>query len=132
MRYQVVMARHRHVAVWVDHAEARVYHLTEDSFSETAVHALEPTTHLRSKHGAGRRAEDRGPFYKEVVHALADAEEILIVGPGSAKLELVKYVHAHAHELEARIIGLETVDHPTDRQLVAYARKVFLAADRMR
>lgn len=126
------MARHRHVAVWVDHAEARVFHLTEDSFTETTVHALEPTTHLRSKHGAGRHAEDRGPFYGEVAHALADADEILVVGPGTAKLELVKYVHKHAHQLVSKIVGLETVDHPTDRQLVAHARKVFLAADRMR
>ena len=31
-----------------------------------------------------------------------------------------------------RIIGVETVDHPSDGQMVAYARKYFLAADRLR
>jgi hypothetical protein len=30
------------------------------------------------------------------------------------------------------IIGVETVDHPTDAQLVAYARQYFKGADRMR
>ena len=31
-----------------------------------------------------------------------------------------------------KIIGVETVDHPSDEQLVVYARKYFVAADRMR
>jgi hypothetical protein len=29
------------------------------------------------------------------------------------------------------IVGVETVDHPSDAQVVAYARKYFNAADRM-
>jgi hypothetical protein len=31
-----------------------------------------------------------------------------------------------------KIVGTETVDHPTDNQLVAHARKYFRTADRMR
>ena len=31
----------------------------------------------------------------------------------------------------AKIIGVETVDHPSDGQLVAYARKYFLAKDQL-
>jgi hypothetical protein len=34
--------------------------------------------------------------------------------------------------LEPKIVGVETVDHPTDGQLVAHARRYFHAADRMR
>ena len=37
----------------------------------------------------------------------------------------------HDHETAKRIIGIETVDHPGDAQLVAYARKYFVAKDRM-
>jgi hypothetical protein len=44
----------------------------------------------------------------------------------------VKYVHQHAHALEPKIVGVETVDHPTDGQIVAYAKTYFLAADRLR
>ena len=32
---------------------------------------------------------------------------------------------------DAKVIGLETVDHPSDGQLVAYARKYFKAKDQM-
>jgi hypothetical protein len=31
---------------------------------------------------------------------------------GAAKLELLRYLHRHAPEVEARILAVETVDHP--------------------
>jgi hypothetical protein len=33
--------------------------------------------------------------------------------------------------MAAKVIGVETVDHPSDGQLVAYARKYFHARDQM-
>jgi hypothetical protein len=60
-----------------------------------------------------------------VTKALADAHDILVVGPSTAKLELLRYVHRHARALEPRIVGVETVDHPTDRQLADYVRRYF-------
>ena len=47
------------------------------------------------------------------------------MGPSTAKLELVKHVHKHDHQLVGRIIGVETADHPTDKQIVAHARAYF-------
>jgi hypothetical protein len=75
---------------------------------------------------------DAQHYYRDVARALEDAAEILVVGPSTAKLEFIKYVHKHDHALEGRVVGVETVDHPTDGQLVAYARRYFRAADRMR
>ena len=57
--------------------------------------------------------------------------EVLVVGPGAAKLEFIKHVHKRDHALEPKIIGVETVDHPTDGQLVDFVRRYFRAADRM-
>jgi hypothetical protein len=51
----------------------------------------------------------------------------LIVGPGIAKLEWIRYLHRHDPALEQKIIGLETVDHP----IVACAQRYFRDADRM-
>jgi hypothetical protein len=36
-----------------------------------------------------------------------------------AKLHLIKHIHAHHHDMAAKVIGVETVDHPSDGQLVA-------------
>jgi hypothetical protein len=55
----------------------------------------------------------------------------VVVGPAQAKLQLVKHIHAHEVALVPKLIGVETVDHPSDAQLVAYARKYFRAKDRM-
>ena len=80
--------------------------------------------------GDGRLPEDKD-YYHRVAQALAGAHEILVVGPAQAKLHLVKHIHAHDHALVPRLVGVETVDHPSDGQLVAYARKYFRAKDVM-
>lgn len=63
---------------------------------------------------------------------MADAAEILVTGPANAKDELVKHIKRHDPTLAKAIVGTETVDHPTDAQLIAFARRYFRAADRMR
>ncbi|MDB4997767.1 MAG: hypothetical protein JWM74_5199, partial [Myxococcaceae bacterium] len=71
-------------------------------------------------------------FFRAVTDALQSAREILVLGPGTAKLELMKYVQKHTPALAAKIVGVQTIDHPTDRELVAYARSYLLAVDRRR
>ena len=80
--------------------------------------------------GDGRQPEDKD-YYHAIAEALKGANEILVVGPAQAKLQLIKHIHAHDPDLADKIVGVETVDHPTDGQLVAYARKYFVAKDRM-
>jgi hypothetical protein len=63
---------------------------------------------------------------------LRSAKEWLILGPGTAKLELVKHIHKHDQQLVDRIAGVETADHPSDKQVVAHARNYFKSADLMR
>jgi hypothetical protein len=55
---------------------------------------------------------------------VADAGAVLVTGPANAKTELVEYIHVHDPKLTQVIAGVETVDHPSDAQLVAYARKI--------
>jgi hypothetical protein len=123
-----------HVAVWLDQHEARVFRLGGGSFDESTFRA--DSQHLRRHpdHNASRsqHPEDQKRFFREVAHALAAADEVLVVGPSTAKLHFLRYAHAHEPGLEARIVGVETVDHPTDPQLAAFARRYFYEVDRMR
>lgn len=124
---------HFHAVVWIDHHEARVFHFNADDVDRTVVHPDHPAKHLHHKAGVpgpGREQEDAA-FYRHAAEAVADAGEILVVGPGQAKLLLLREIHRHHHAIEPRVVGIETVDHPTDNQLVAYARKYFRARDRM-
>lgn len=124
---------HYHAVVWLDHNEAHVMHVSPDDVEKSVVQPANPPRHLQRKRGSvsgSRQPEDQN-YYHEVVEALAGASEILIVGPGHAKLELIKHIHSHDHEVSKKVIGVETVDHPSDAQLVSFARKYFVAKDRM-
>ena len=127
------MTSNRHVTVWIDHDEARIFHIDAETFSEQTVRA--PSRHVH-RHPKGSAAEHRHPtdahqFFAAVVGELEGAERVLVVGPSTAKLQFIHYAYKHDHTLEPRIVGVETVDHPTDGQLVAYSKRYFAADDRM-
>ncbi len=124
----------KHVAIWFDHKEARIFHGTPDKFDEKTVTAPQHVHHKHPKgpEGAKDHPDDAKRFFHEVARSLEGAEEILTVGPSTAKLDFIRYVHKHDPALEARIVGIETVDHPTDEQLVAYARKYSKLSDGIR
>ena len=62
-------------------------------------------------------------YYEAVIASLGDAESILIFGPGEAKGELKKRLKKS--KLGGRIVGVETADKMTDRQIAAKVRKYF-------
>ena len=75
--------------------------------------------------GAKEHPDDAAHFFQALASALPRTAKLLVVGPAHAKLDFLRYLHAHDAELEKRVAGIETVDHPTDRQLVAYAKQYF-------
>ena len=121
------------VAVWLDHHEARVFPIERGTFDETTLRA--PRHHVK-RHPDGNAAERNHPddairFFREVAVALDSADEVLVVGPSTAKFHFLNYVHTHDAKLEQRIVGVETVDHPTDPQVAAFARRYFYGTDRV-
>jgi stalled ribosome rescue protein Dom34 len=116
----------KHFAVWIDHHEAKIFHVETESFDSKSVHA--PDRHIRKHPTATREhnhpADDKH-YYHAVAQELASAGEILIVGPSTAKLELIRHLQSHDPKTAAKIVGVETVDHPTEGQLVAYVRSYF-------
>jgi stalled ribosome rescue protein Dom34 len=127
------MPSHYHAVIWIDHREARVFHFSAADVERLVLHPDHPTRHIHHKAnsiGSGNAAEDRN-FFQAVVGSIADCGAVLITGPGSAKDELVKHIDQHAPRLMKIITGVETVDHPSDAQLVAFAQHYFKAEDRM-
>ena len=123
------MPSHNHAVVWIDHREARVFHFDRESVDKLVLHPDNPTKHLHHKAnciGSGKASEDQDYFHS-IASALADAHSILITGPANAKTELVKHIHRHEPKLIEHIAGIETVDHPTDNNLIAHARAYFKA-----
>ena len=125
---------HYHCVVWIDHHEAHVIAFNPDAADASVVHTKSKHEHLHHKQGAvgsGKLPEDHA-YFQAIADAIKDAREILIVGPSSAKLEFFKHLLAHAPAIAARVVSVETVDHPTDGELLKFARHHFVADDRMR
>lgn len=115
-------------AVWMDGTQARVFRVRADAFDEATVEAPTFHVHRHPKDQLTRthhHPDDERKFFHEVAGHLTGAERILLLGPSVTKLLFLRYLRTEAPALEARVVGLETVDHPTDRQIVAHVRRYF-------
>ena len=115
-----------HAVVRLDHHSAQV--LQFDA-SQVQSQALKAHSHPTKQHGSAVRTEHE--FFGEVCDALAGISEVLVAGSHTAQADFKHYVGKHRPAVAAQIAGYETVDHPTDNQLVALARDFFLKYDRM-
>ncbi|MGA2709577.1 MAG: translational machinery protein [Steroidobacteraceae bacterium] len=124
---------HYHAVVWIDHQKASAWQLTETEQQHAVVHAHHHQAYADGgKHtGAHREVADH-QFFDEVAKSLAGAREILVLGPAQTKHEFVAYLGEKHAPLAKLVVAVETADHPSDKQIIAYARKHFPALDRMR
>jgi DNA-binding MurR/RpiR family transcriptional regulator len=121
------MPTHFHAVVWIDHSQARIFHVGLTGEDEVTLHPHLQTKHLHHKAnsiGVGHAVPDKD-FLEQVTSALNDAGEILIIGPAGAKTELAKYLRERHPAIGARIAAVEAADHPSDREIVAYAKRHF-------
>lgn len=117
----------QHAVVWLDQAEAHVIHFTRDD-AETEV--IKTTSqHQKAGVPGNNRAEEDHTYMDEVIAAITDARQILVVGPGMEKLAFMRHMTKSHGETADKVISVETVDHPNDGQLLTYARKYFVKAD---
>ena len=115
-----------HAVVWTDHRHAQVLQFDAEGVRASTVKAH---SHHTAQHGSAVRTQHE--FFGEVCEALAGIGEILVAGPRTGLDDFRHYADKHRPETARRIVGYETVDHPSEAQLVAQARKYFLKFDRM-
>ena len=117
---------HFHAVVWIDYKKAQILQFNADSVELQKVHAHQ---HNPRQHNSTLRAEHE--FFGEVCDDLADVGEIVVTGSHSATADFRHYVIKHRSAIAPRMVGWEIVDHPTDGQLVAWAKKYFVKHDQM-
>lgn len=115
-----------HAVVWIDHHTAQVLQFDAEHVQAQKVKAH---SHHTAQHASGVRTEHE--FFGEVCDALAGITEVLVTGSKTAQADFKHYVEKHRAAVAPQIVGYETVDHPTEAQLVAMARKYFVKFDRM-
>ena len=128
------MTNHFHSLVWIDHRLAKVFNFNDTANETTSVHSTHAHEHLHHKANSidsGHAAVDK-EFLERVAQAVTRAGAILIVGPGNAKTELQTFLkHAHP-QIATKVSAVETIDHPTDGELLAHGRHFFVGDDCMR
>ena len=121
---------HRQSAVWIDHREAHIFDVGAVDFAESIIHAPQHSArHPRREAPAHNHPDDAKRFFHDVAQSLSGVDKVLVLGPSTAKLHFRDYVLGHASTLSFRIVGVETVDHPTGKQLAACVRQYFLSTE---
>lgn len=127
------MSEHFHALVWMDHQQAKVFRFNATQAEEVKLHTHLSGHHLQHKAnttGSGHKSVDKD-YYAQIIAAIEASGAILLTGPGTAKTEFKHYLAGHAPKVDAKISAVETLDHPTDAEMLAQARKYFHADDRM-
>ena len=115
-----------YAVVLVDHHSAKVLQFDAE---QVQAHNVKDHRHDTRQHGSAVRTEHE--FFAEVCDALAGVAQVLVAGSHHAQADFRHYVEKHRAVVGAQIVGWETVDHPTEAQLVALARNFFVKSDRM-
>ncbi|MGB8858434.1 MAG: hypothetical protein WCC60_04230 [Ilumatobacteraceae bacterium] len=125
---------HQHAVVWIDHQHATVIDFTFDEKHLVVVDRVggQQKVHRRSGVPGSGKAPIDHHFFDEVAAAVKDVAEILLVGPGGAKTEFQHDLAARHPAVAKNVIAVESVDHPTDGELLAFARKYFKRIDALR
>jgi len=71
-----------------------------------------------------RRKKQLQQYYEMIITFIQDARQIYIFGPGEAKKELKNKMN-QSKELYNKIVGIETVDKMTKRQIATKVRQFF-------
>ncbi len=114
-----------HAVLLIDHHTAKVLQFDAQQVEIETV--FEKTVYTR-QHNSEVRTEHE--FFSEVCNALNGISEILVVGSHMAQADFRHNIEKHHTSVAKRVVGWETVDHPTDPQLVAFARHYFAEHER--
>lgn len=115
-----------HAVVRTDHQSAEVIQFDVDQVLLKKVETHPADT--RQHHSGVRTGHE---FFGHVCDALDGIAEVLVTGTHTAVQDFRHYVDKHRPHVAPHIVGYEIVDHPTQNQLVALARKFFSNYNRM-
>ncbi len=111
--------------VWLDSEHAKVFSITAGGVQKREMKLHQGTKHSND-HQKTHKQQLEEKFFHEIAGAVGKVEELLVFGPGQAKLQFKHHLESHHHgDLAKHLIGCETLDKMTDNQVLEQARKFF-------
>ena len=128
------------VGVWIDHTQA-IFVRMATSAGEPEISSLRSEAQLGGRSSsaapgeskeqadsrvAKRRRQQLRDFYARVIEAVADAPRIVVLGPGTAKLELRQQIE-ESPEVARRLEQVRPCERVAQRQLIERVRELLAA-----
>ncbi|MCB9419923.1 MAG: hypothetical protein H6667_08970 [Ardenticatenaceae bacterium] len=119
----------RRIAVWIDQREAilAIFNGGNLSKEEEIRSHIEQEPHHHDwtrSHVQAYKHEHLKQYYAEIIEHLRPADEILLLGPGTAKQELHHQIDAHKG-LKGKITAVKNSAKMDENELVTYASHFF-------
>ena len=120
------------MGIWIDHKKAVIVSAGADGVTiKTLESEIGAHPHFSGQQDGGgekkyeqRHGQHLDRYYDEVIDHLADPDELLILGPGEAKLELKEHLRRSKAHSECTV-DIATTDKLTDPQIVAKVKEHF-------
>jgi stalled ribosome rescue protein Dom34 len=109
-----------HAVLKIDHGAAKIVHFDRDQMQVATL--LEKVATPRQADSGLRMGHQ---FLNTVCDALAGTAEVLVVGSHIAQADFRRYVDKYRPLLTKHIVAWKTISHPTQAQLVGFARQYF-------
>ena len=116
----------QHAVLLIDHHNAEILQFGAGNVQAEKLHAHRRYTR---QHGSEVRTEHE--FFAQVCDALDGIGEVLVAGGHLVQGDFRHYLEKHRPEVTRQVTGWETVDHPSEAQLLALAKKHFSRVDKL-
>jgi len=133
----------KQIGLWIDHEKAWIVTISDSKEDITKIESgVERKVRMS---GGSRSATPYGPkeiaserkredkykrhlshYYQKLVTMIQDADEILIFGPGEAKVEFNKEI-AKSKGLAEKVKGIEPADKMTENQIKAKVKEFYVS-----
>lgn len=112
------------VVVWLDQEHAKLFQFSEERMERKNIDSVHTDHHTHRREQIDRQRDEQHLF-AGIAKNLEHATQILLLGPGVAKNQFMHYLTEKSPPAAKRVVACETVDHPSDAQIAAYAKKFF-------
>ena len=113
-------------AIWIDQSHAKIFNLSPEHLTtekKLKHHEIRHHTHAIDQIEAQFHEHE---FQKIILKLVADAEQILLLGPGVAKTHFQHFLDTRHPAIAKKVVACENMDHPTDPQIAAFAKKYLI------
>lgn len=112
--------------LWLDHHQGQVLQFNKE---QVIAQKLRDHPHDTGQHHSAVRTEHE--FFSSVCDALSGIGAVLVTASRTVQADFRHYVSKHRPGVSAQLVGWETVDRPTEGELIAMAKKFFNQQDQL-